>query len=174
MSKIMVRRFREEDAEQYVALKNFVWRSAYANIFPEEVFLEKENNFEKDVENIKKENNDKNKFIYVAVADEKVIGFVYGTTKSEYEHYENLGYADLMAMYVHPDFQGKGIASKFKELFENWARKNGAKKFVIGVLKDNIKARHIYEKWGGKKDSYSQGFIKLGVSYDEVFYLFDL
>lgn len=47
-------------------------------------------------------------------------------------------------------------------------------KFVDGVLKDNHNARKVYEKWGGKLDEYTQPFVKLGVSYDEVFYTYDL
>ena len=67
-----------------------------------------------------------------------------------------------------------GIGTKFKNLFVDWAKENGATKFVIGVLKDNFKARRVYEKWGGKLDSYTQPFIKLGVEYDECFYTFEI
>jgi inosine/xanthosine triphosphate pyrophosphatase family protein len=45
---------------------------------------------------------------------------------------------------------------------------------VIGVLKDNHKARKVYEKWGGKLDNHEQPFVKLGVGYDEVFYTYEL
>ena len=59
-------------------------------------------------------------------------------------------------------------------MFEKWAKENGATKYVIGVLRDNHKARRVYEKWGGKIDKYVQPFVKLGVDYDEVFYTYDL
>lgn len=45
---------------------------------------------------------------------------------------------------------------------------------MIGVLKENDKARKVYEKWGGKLDKYTQPFVKLGVGYDEVFYTYEL
>ena len=67
-----------------------------------------------------------------------------------------------------------GIGSKFKNIFVEWAKKHGATKYVIGVLKDNQNARKVYEKWGGKLDEYTQPFVKLGVGYDEVFYTYDL
>lgn len=40
-----------------------------------------------------------------------------------------------------PAFQGRGIGIAFRKTFEEWACKNGASKYVIGVLKENNKAR---------------------------------
>ena len=56
----------------------------------------------------------------------------------------------------------------------DWVKENGANKFVIGVLKENHKARKVYEKWGGKLSSHTQNFIKLGVGYKEVFYTYEI
>lgn len=77
-------------------------------------------------------------------------------------------------MYIKPKYQGKGIGTKLKNIFEDWARKNGAKKYVIGVLKDNSNARRVYERWGGELDDWEQKFYKLDVGYDEVFYKYNL
>lgn len=96
-----------------------------------------------------------------------------GSINSNYEHF-NLEYADLIGLYIDSNFQKKGIASNFKAMFEDWARKNGASKYVIGVLKDNKKARAVYEKWGGKLSTYEEDFYKMGVAYKEVFYIYDL
>lgn len=51
---------------------------------------------------------------------------------------------------------------------------NGASKYVIGVLKDNIKVRKVYESWGGKLSKYEKDFVKFGVGYKEVFYTYNL
>lgn len=96
-----------------------------------------------------------------------------GSINSNYEHF-NVKYADLIGLYIDPDFQEKGIGSSFKRMFEEWAIKNGATRYVIGVLKDNHKARTIYEKWGGKLSTYEEDVYKLGVAYREVFYTYDL
>ena len=40
-SDIIFRPVEEKDAYNWVTLKNMVWRDAYKEIFPEEVFLEK-------------------------------------------------------------------------------------------------------------------------------------
>jgi len=175
MGNILIREVKLEDANQYVSLKNLVWRSAYANIFPQEVFEDKDKNFERDVQDfVNIAYNDDTQINYVAEVDGEIIGLMFGKKESEYEYFAKLGYADLMAIYIHPDFQGYGIGNKFKNIFIEWAKKNSSRKFVIGVLKDNINARCVYEKWGGKLHRHTQPFVKLGMEFDEVFYVFDL
>lgn len=174
-NKIIIRPIKPDDAEQYVRLHNLVWRDAYNHIFPKQVFDEREertqdkiNQFASWIESNTQQIN------YAAEIDGVMVGFMNATILSNYEHFKNLGFAELMGLYIHPDYQGQGIGGRFKQIFIDWAKENGAKKFVIGVLKDNLKARKVYEKWGGKLDEYAQPFVKLGVEYDEVFYTFDL
>ena len=45
---------------------------------------------------------------------------------------------------------------------------------VIGVLKDNTKARKVYESWGGKLSQYEHDFVQMDVGYPEVFYTFEI
>ena len=174
-NKIIIRPIKPDDAEQYVRLGLLVWRDAYKHIFPEEVFIEKENKAEDKIKNFDKSIYNNNiTLCFVAEIDGKIVGFLFGRRISHYQYFGEKGYADLEAIYIHPDYQGQGIGGRFKQIFIDWAKENGAKKFVIGVLKDNFKARKVYEKWGGKLDEYTQPFVKLGVEYDEVFYTFDL
>ena len=172
--KIVFRMFKPEDSLEWFKLKNRVWRDAYKDIFPEEVFDEKDREVEEKAKGFaKKEHNSNENIAYVAEYEGKLVGLMSGSIKSTYDHFYD-EYADLIALYIDPEYQGLGIGTKFKNIFEEWAKKNGATKYVIGVLKDNHKARKVYESWGGKLDSYEQGFVKLGVSYPEVFYVVNL
>lgn len=174
-NNILIRKVKTSDAEQYIRLKNLVWRDAYKEIFPEEVFDEMDNKVEEKVKTFSTNYyNDNTKICYVAELDGNIVGLMYGTIKSMYEHFAKEGYADLVALYIKPEYQRCGIATKFKEIFKGWAKENGADKFVIGVLKENKKARNIYEKWGGKLDMHEQEFVKLNKGYDEIFYTYDL
>ena len=128
---------------------------------------EKEKNFNQKI------CNDNKNIALVAEYKGEIVGIMCGSINSNYEHF-NLEYADLIGLYIDSNFQKKGIASNFKAMFEDWARKNGASKYVIGVLKDNKKARAVYEKWGGKLSTYEEDFYKMGVAYKEVFYIYDL
>ncbi len=171
---IKIRKVNQADATKWFKFINKSWRSAYKNIFPEEVFIEKEKNVEEKEKNFsQKIRNDNENIALVAEYNSEIIGVMCGAINSKYEHFK-LEYADLIGLYIDPSFQGKGIGSSFRKIFEEWARKNGATKYVIGVLKDNQKARTIYEKWGGKLSAYEEDFYKLGVAYKEVFYTYDL
>lgn len=174
-NNILIREVDPKDAEQYIRLKNLVWHDAYKDIFAEEVFEEMENKVEEKVKNFSMNfYNDNTKICYVAEADGVIVGLMYGTIKSMYEYFAEKDFADLVALYIKPEYQRMGIGEKLKETFEEWAKQNGAEKFVIGVLKENKKARKAYEKWGGKLDSHEQQFFRLGVGYDEVFYTYEL
>ena len=95
-----------------------------------------------------------------------------GSIISSYEHFDK--YADLIGIYINPKFQGNGIGTSFRKIFEKWAKENGASKYVIGVLKDNKKARKVYEEWGGKLSEFEEDYIKFNIKYKEVFYVYDL
>ena len=161
-----IRPVKPEDAEQYINLTNIVWRDAYKHIFPEEVFIEKENKAEDKIKNFDKSiQNDNMSLSYVAEIEGKIVGFVFGRMISLYQYFGEKGYADLEAIYIHPDQQGLGIGNKLKQIFIDWAKSNGGTKFVIGVLKENHKARKVYEKWGGKLDEYTQNTQHIGKPY---------
>ena len=172
---ITIRPVKPEDGEQYIKLTNLVWRDAYKHIFPEDVFINREKDIDKKIEMFPTyAYNDDTQMMYVAEDNEKIIGFASSKIKSNYPHFAELGYAEIGAMYIHPNYQGLGLASKFKNIFEKWAKENGATKYVIGVLRDNLKARKVYENWGGELDNYIQQYEISGKGYEEVFYTFNL
>lgn len=174
-NNILIRQVEATDALEYTELINLVWRDTYKHIFPEEVFVDLEDKTEGRVKNFSNIfYNDKMRMCYVAVDKGVIVGVIYGLIKSGYEYFGEQDYADIVSLYIIPEYQGMGIGKKLKDIFEKWARENGAKKYVIGVMKDNVKARRVYEKWGGKLDLHEQDFYKLGVGYDEVFYTYDL
>lgn len=170
---LKIRKVESKDAREWFVLGFKVWRDAYKDIFPEEVFLEKESRLEEKVKDFdhKLQNNERS-IAYVAEYDKEIVGTMCGAIRSSYPHFDK--YADLIGLYVDPRFQGFGIGTAFKNIFEHWATENGAARYVIGVLKDNAKARAVYESWGGKLSEFEEDFIKLGIRYSEVFYTFDL
>lgn len=64
---ILIRKVRIDDAKQYIELINLVWRDAYKNIFPKEVFIDREREKENRIKSFaNKFHNDNNKLCYVA------------------------------------------------------------------------------------------------------------
>ncbi len=172
--RFIYRKIENKDAKDWFMLLNRVWRNAYKDIFPEEVFIEKDNKIDEKIKTFSEVMKNNNEDIaYVAEYDDKIIGLMCGSIKSGYGYFHE-NYADLIALYIDPEYQGLGIGSSLKRIFENWAEENGATKYVIGVLNDNEKARKVYETWGGELSEYTQAFVKMGVGYKEVFYTYYL
>ena len=172
VDSVTIRKATPEDARGWETLGIQVWRDAYRHIFPEEVFLEKESRLEEKIARFNDwAKNDSESITYVAENGGKIIGIMCGSIRSSYEPLHT-DYADLIALYVDPAYQGRGIGTAFRKTFEEWARVNGASQYVIGVLKENHKARNVYEAWGGKLSEHEEGFVKRNVSYPVVFYTF--
>ena len=172
---IKIRKVQQSDAAQYIELINYVWRIAYSHIFPEKVFLERENSTTERINNFdaSKLNNDET-VCYVAEDNGKIVAAMLGTINSDYSYFKEKGYADLCVLYILPEYQGKGIASQLKNIFIEYIKSKDYNKYVIGVLEDNLKARTIYEKWGGKLEEYSSFVEKCNQKFSEVFYTYDL
>ena len=174
-NSIVIRPVKNEDAEQYIKLNNLVWRDAYKHIFPEEVFIDLDKSTQKRIDSFPKYiNNSENQMSYVAENNGEIIGFFSGSLISKYKPFADKKFAELCAIYIHPNYQGLGIGTRFKNIFIDWLKQKGVKKFMLGVLKDNHNSRKVYENWGGKLDDYTQPFVFLGVDYDEVFYTFKI
>ena len=172
---VVIRKVRVSDAEQYVKLHNLVWRDAYKDIFPQEVFEERDKKAQAIINGFADwMSANPEDIYYCAEADGKLVGFMTATLYTKNSHFKDKNFAEIMGMYIHPDYQGLGIGSKFKKIFVEWAKAQGATKYVIGVLSDNHNARKVYEKWGGKLDAHTEPYVKLGKSYQEVFYTIDL
>ena len=78
-----IRKVTSEDARDWFIFKLKIWRDAYKNIFPEEVFIDRENKLEekiKDFDN-KMQNNEKS-IAYVATYAGKIVGTMCGSIKS--------------------------------------------------------------------------------------------
>lgn len=172
---IIIRKTKQSDAEQYITLLDYVWKITYSHIFPEEVFVEREKSAPERIAtfNEKKRNNEQT-ICCVAEKNGIIVGVMLGTVNSDYEYFKEKNYADLCVLYVHPNHHKKGIATKLKEEFIRFIKSKGFDKYVIGVLKENYNARKVYERWGGKLDEYTQGYIKLDKEYPEVFYTYEI
>ncbi len=169
---IKYRQVRKEDGYAWYTLLDEVWRDAYSHILPVEVF-DARDYARKDRANgfTQEKFVGERKIGYVAEHEGKIIGLMFGTLDSDYEFFKN-EYADLVALYVYPEYQGKGIGTALRDIFIEWAKEKNADRFVIGVLKDNAKARKVYEAWGGTLSEHEHEFVQMGVGYPEVFYTY--
>ena len=93
--------------------------------------------------------NDKNNYGFIALEDNKVVGFIYC--------YSLLKPDGRYMCYVHSvgvlsSYQGKGIGSKLFEYMVNYLEKeNRNYKYFLLTSEDNVVAQKLYDKYSDKK-----------------------
>ena len=170
--EIVIRKFEFNDAEQCANLNALVWQDAYKHIFPMQVFENQQKHINDKIKMFQNGIGNENILTYVAEVEGEIVGYISGALVSEYEYFAEKGYADMLAVYIKPQYQQKGIAKQFRQIFVGWLKENQKNKYVVGVLAQNNKARLVYEKWGGELSDYKQSFTMLGNDYSEVFYTY--
>ena len=172
--EINYRQVRKEDGYEWYSLLDNVWRVAYDGIIATEVFDARDNAREDRARGFSEEKFlGERKTAYVAEHDGRIVGLMFGTLDSDYEFFKN-DYADLVALYVYPEFQRMGIGTALRDIFVDWAKQKNADRYVIGVLKENTNARKVYEAWGGTLSEHEHDFVQMGVGYPEVFYTYEI
>lgn len=81
--------------------------------------------------------------------------------------------AEISALYVLPDDQGKGIGRALVYAAADWLRRQGHGNMIIYVLRDNFPARGFYEAVGGRLARERMWDIQ-GISMPEVGYGYNL
>ena len=59
-----------------------------------------------------------------------------------------LDMAELMQVWIHPDFRGTGAAWDLMDAIFGWAKENNVRKITAGVTKVNPRAITFYSKYG--------------------------
>lgn len=148
-TKIKIRRATEKDIPQLFELwKKFV-----------EYHVELSPFYEKKVKNahkiwvryIKTKMLDKqNCVIFVAVKNDKIIGYATARVKKNKPIFKLKRYGRFGPFFVLSGYRGKGIGSMLKNKVFSWFKSKGLKHVEIGVLAVNKKTKKIYKHWGFK------------------------
>jgi GNAT superfamily N-acetyltransferase len=176
---INVRPATINDIEETTRLGNSVWRSAYAHIMPAQIFDEKDAQLnEKIILHKERFANRDAKDVYYIAEDtnaNRIVGFAIGNYNAFHgQHFSNQNCSEIMAFYILPEYQNRGIGRKIFDTISADFKKLGSTKMVIGVLEQNTQARAAYEKYGGKLDTYRRFYETCGQRFPEVFYTYDL
>jgi len=84
----------------------------------------------------------------------EVIGFAFIKVK---KRLFKEGFLGELGICVREDRQGREIGSKLMENLIGLARKENVKRIYLTVLTDNVKAIHLYRKYGFKKKGIIEG-----------------
>lgn len=134
---ITIRKMHYEDTKQVQNIAKTTWNATYEGIIP----LEVQNNFLKsNYSDESMKQRIERSIVYVAEVERKVVGF------ANYSTVRDGGKVELAAIYLYPEFQGKGIGT---DLIQQAVKElKGIKEIYINVEKDNKNGMNFYEAKG--------------------------
>lgn len=132
----MIRQAQESDREALGRVCCFGWQAGYRGILPDKYLdsLTAENCTPKGI---------LTQNYYVAEHAETIVGLVNVGAARDAEFAE-LG--ELRAIYVHPDWWKHGFGRALFDTAVGRLAELGYPKFYLWVLRENVRARHFYEK----------------------------
>ena len=134
----MIRLISEEDLDQVELLEKELFGD---DSWDKETFVEQIN-------------NNPYASIYIFEDNHKIVGYV-----DLWIAYEN---ADLANIGVSKQYQGKGIGSQLMEFCERIVNQNKCENYSLEVRVSNLKAIHLYEKFGFQKVGVRKNYYANG------------
>lgn len=110
--------------------------------------------------------------VLVAEGDEKLLGFAnIGRSQDDLNREGRKDGAELYAIYLHPDYHGKGLGSALFKACQAEARRMNCKTYSCWVIKDHDAGHEFYKRMGGKLASSSEKTLVInGYPYAIVSY----
>lgn len=169
MDEVVIRKTKFNDLIKVSEIVISSWKTAYRGIIADEYLdsLTVEQNYQKRV-NDYNENN-----FVVAELNGEIVGFCRFRFENVYnEKFPEID-CELCALYVKPDYKGKGIGKKLINYVINNCKSNGYKKMILWCFKDNYPSRMFYEKTGGIYGG-EDVIVRGDKPYKKVCYIYDL
>lgn len=141
-----IRKEKREDVFDIAHIVTVEWNSTYRGIVSDSELQRLKETEEERAKKAYDEFDEKNNKCFVAVIDNKVVGFAsYGVTDDP--DFENT--AELRALYVLDEYHGLGIGRKLVNATIEEFKKQGFNKMIICCLKGNP-FNEFYKHIGGK------------------------
>lgn len=168
---IIYKKATEKDAYAIRYIGAYSWKEAYTGLISDDYLNYKIEHFEDKVDKQKKIIQEGKAIFYIAIVDNKTVGFVcYGP--AENEKYSDYGYVG--ALYLLEEYQGYGIGKNLFKIALCGLKEQGYNKMMLECMKGN-KAIGFYKKYLGKivdTIDYPLNFGNLSVKADIM--LFDI
>ena len=154
------------DAEELARLQIYAWQVAYRNILPKE-YLDGLS-LESKIKSWRNVLGNPALQTYVAIKDKIIVGFVRCDAKTGPQ--DTSLTCELHAIYVHPDFWGKGVGKGLMLGVIDRSRQASYKELFLWVFKNNAQARRFYENYGFKYANDSKQKEFAGIPFEQVKY----
>jgi len=131
----------EDDLSAVASLAGVVWRRHYPGIIThEQIEYMLANGYSRPV--LSTFISDEGSGLELARVGDRLIGF------AAYRRNDASGELKLEKLYIHQDYQGRGVASRLIAKIERAARAQRCSKLVLNVNKNNVQAIRAYERNG--------------------------
>jgi ribosomal protein S18 acetylase RimI-like enzyme len=152
---MIIRQATTDDSLSIAKVHVASWQCAYKGILSEDYLCKL--NVDISNNNFKKAISQNVETFFVAESNDTIIGFcAIGPTRDPIDN-ERIT-AEIYALYLFPEFFGKGIGKLLLENAEKYFYQKEHSQFVLWVLEKNEQARKFYEKSGFITDGSSQIF----------------
>lgn len=112
---------------------------------------------EKTKEKLERLLTDDNHKIYVAVVDNKTVGYIHA---NNYDLLYSPHFKNIMGLAVLSDYQGNGIGKKLLESVEKWAKSTGAYGVRLVSGSTRVGAHEFYKNCGYTGNKEQRNFKK--------------
>ncbi|MDA7027442.1 GNAT family N-acetyltransferase [Bacillus sp. CLL-7-23] len=139
---MIIRNMEKRDIPQVQEVAKVSWHHTYEGIIPLDIqkkFLQSAYSDER------MQRRKQYSLVLVSEIEGKIVGF------SNFSFVNDEGIAGLVAIYIYPDDQGKGIGTALLE--EGIKRLQGVKKVLVHVEKDNQVGKYFYTAKGFVEES---------------------
>lgn len=135
----IIRKMVKQDTKKVQDVARKSWSATYEGIIPFEI---QENFLESAYNDEMIEKRLSSSFLFVAEVENNIVGF------ANFSPVKNKGEAELGAIYLYPEHQGKGIGTAL--LYEGIKNLDGVREIYINVEKENKIGKTFYEVKGFK------------------------
>ena len=171
MTPFVIRATRFEDAEEITRVHIQSWQESYRGLMPQAYldgisFEERLSWRLKGWERIQRGESG----CFVATVHDRIVGFTaFGLSRSP----ELSIPGEIGAIYVLNVHQGSGIGGELFRAARNWLDAKRLLPFHVWVLKDNVKARSLYQHVKGREIPQTKSVNFGGVPQIEVSYVWE-
>ncbi len=164
---VQVRRATPSDAQAIAEIHVASWQVAYRGLFPDEALdrlsvAERQAQWTQGLAN-------SHSTIWVSEEGRRVTGFVLACPSRDADAPASQ-FAEIAALYIHPNFWGTGCGRALCEAVFDHLRQTSVQAVIVWALTGNIPARHFYEHIGFAPDDGRRDITLYGTTLPEIRY----
>ena len=164
---MLVRRATPADAQAIAGVHVASWQVAYRGLFPDAVLdrlsvAERLTLWAPRLATI-------DPTIWISEDDRRVTGFI-SVCPSRDDDARPPAFAEIAALYVHPDAWGNGCGHALCQAVLEHLRLTPAQSVIVWALTGNIRARHFYERIGFIQDDGRRDLTRFDITLPEIRY----